>query len=57
MLRELKTNEATTRSALARKVKPDFKSADLPWFEFLLQGLKKDGLIRIRARNRISLPE
>jgi A/G-specific adenine glycosylase len=56
-LRELKTHGATTRSALARRVKPDFKSTDRPWFEFLLQALEKDGLIRIRARNRISLPE
>jgi A/G-specific adenine glycosylase len=56
-LRELKTRQSKTRSELARKVKPGFKSADRRWFESLLQGLASDGLIRMRSRNRISLPE
>ncbi len=56
-LRELKTLEGLTLSALARKIKPDFKSVDRRWFDALLRGLQKDGLVHIRAGNRISLPE
>jgi A/G-specific adenine glycosylase len=56
-LRELKTQKAMTRSALASIIKPDFTSADGRWFDSLLRGLEKDGLIHIRAGNKISLPE
>jgi len=56
-LRELKTREVMTSSALARKIKPDFKSVDRRWFESLLRGLEKDGLVRINTRNKVSLPD
>jgi A/G-specific adenine glycosylase len=56
-LRELKTQKTMARSDLARKIKPDFTLADRRWFEFLLRGLQRDGLVHIRAGNRISLPE
>ncbi|MCX6144142.1 MAG: A/G-specific adenine glycosylase [Ignavibacteriales bacterium] len=56
-LRELKTPGGMTRTALARKIKPNFTSVDRRWSESLLRRLQKDGLIRIRAGNRISLPE
>ena len=56
-LRELKTLEGLTPSALARRIKPDFKSIDRRWFEALLRGLQKDGLVHIRAGKGISLPE
>ena len=56
-LRELRTRETMTFFALARKIKPDFKSVDRRWFASLLRDLQKDGLIHLRAGNRISLPE
>ena len=56
-LRKLKTHQAMTRSALARKVKPDFKLIDRRWFESLLRGLEKDGLIRNDTENKVSLPD
>jgi A/G-specific adenine glycosylase len=56
-LRELKRLEGLTLSALARRIKSDFKPTDRRWFEALLRGLQKDGLIHIRAGKRISLPE
>jgi A/G-specific adenine glycosylase len=55
-LRELKTPGGITRFALARRIKPDFTSIDRRWLESLIRGLQKDGLIHIRAGNRISLP-
>lgn len=56
-LRELRTRETMTFFALARKTKPDFKWVDRRWFASLLRDLQKDGLIHLRAGNRISLPE
>ena len=56
-LRELKTQKGLTISALAWKIKPDFKSGDREWLNALLRGLQKDGLVHLHARNRISLPE
>jgi A/G-specific adenine glycosylase len=56
-LRELGAGETMSRAALGQIIKPDFASADRRWFEAVLWGLEKDGLIRLRARKRISLPE
>jgi A/G-specific adenine glycosylase len=56
-LRESKSQRGLTISALARKIKPDFKSRDREWLNALLRGLQKDGLVRFRPGNRISLPE
>ena len=55
-LRELRTRGGIARTALARKIKPDFTSVDRRWLESLLRGLQDDGLIHIRAGKRISLP-
>ena len=54
--RELRTRGGMAPTALARKIKPDFTSVDRRWFASLIRGLQKDGLIQIRAGNRISLP-
>ena len=56
-LRELKAHETMTFAVLGRKMKPDFRPGDRQWFGSLLRGLQKDGLVRIRDGNRISLPE
>ena len=56
-LRELKAGETIKRSALAGKIKPGFKSVDGRWLDSLLKGLKKDGLIRLHPRTKISLPD
>jgi len=56
-LRKLKSRQTIATSVLAFRIKPDFQSTDRRWFESLLGGLEKDGLIRRVARRRVSLPE
>lgn len=56
-LRELGTGKTIVSETLAESVKPGFRSADKRWFESLLQGLQSDGLLQIRAGNKISLPD
>jgi hypothetical protein len=33
---------------LGRAIHPEFSPHDLPWLEMLLEGLERDGLVRIR---------
>jgi A/G-specific adenine glycosylase len=56
-LRELGTGKTIVSAALAQSVKPGFRLSDRTWFDSLLLNLQNDGLLQIRAGNKISLPE
>jgi A/G-specific adenine glycosylase len=55
-LREMKSGEAVTISALARRTKQDFRSVDRRWFDSLIRALEKDGLLCIKGGNKVTLP-
>ena len=57
ILRDLKPGGTMSSSALARAVIPDYSDKDQRWFFALLQTLERDGLVRMRGRTRISLPD
>ena len=42
------------REALGREIHPDFSPDDLPWLEGLLEGLERDGLVRVRRGRTLS---
>jgi hypothetical protein len=44
-------------SSLARKILIGYNERDHRWFLALLKGLEHDGLVRMRGRTRVSLPE
>ena len=56
-LRNLRRGDRMTSAQLARSIKPDFQRRDRRWFDLLVRGLERDGLIQIRSRQRISLPD
>jgi A/G-specific adenine glycosylase len=56
VLRDLKAGESIRTSLLAKKIKIDFSGADRRWFDFLIKGLERDGLVSLRGKTRISLP-
>ena len=57
ILRDLKAGKTMHTSMLAKKVKEDYSSADRRWFSLLIKGLERDGLVRLRGKTQISLPE
>jgi A/G-specific adenine glycosylase len=57
VMRALCAGRAMRIAALGRQVKEGFGVSDVPWFDDLLDGLARDGLIRVdRARSRVRLP-
>ena len=56
-LRNLKRGERITPMRLARSIKPDFRRRDRRWFDLLVRGLERDGLLLIKTRRTISLPD
>jgi A/G-specific adenine glycosylase len=57
VMRALSTGRAIRIAVLGKQVKEGFGVSDARWFDDLLAGLARDGLIRVdRARKRISLP-
>jgi A/G-specific adenine glycosylase len=57
ILRDLRPGESMNSSSLARKVLGGYSGEDRRWFLALLRSLERDGLVRMRGRARISLPE
>ena len=57
VLRDLKPGGSITSSALARRIMPEYTDQDRRWFVLLLQNLERDGLMKLRGRTRISLPD
>ncbi len=46
-LRHLSDGEATDMEALGRAIKKDFATLDVPWLLRLLEGLQRDGLVKL----------
>jgi hypothetical protein len=45
----LRRKEAGFRAdALGREIHPEFSPHDVPWLESLLEGLERDGLVRVK---------
>ena len=57
VLRDLKPGGSITSSALARRIMPEYTERDRQWHILLLQNLERDGLVKLRGRTRISLPD
>jgi hypothetical protein len=57
VLRDLKPGKSITSSALARRIMPEYTERDRGWYLLLLQNLERDGLMKLRGRTRISLPD
>lgn len=57
VLRDLKPGRSITSSALARRIMPEYTERDRRWYIVLLQKLERDGLVKLRGRTRISLPD
>ena len=58
-LRQLPPGAWTTAGALGRQLRPDYGPAHADWFTALLQGLERDGLVRLESQGRtlrIALP-
>ena len=56
-LRSVKTGSTLSTSKLAQIVKPGYVLNDKTWFERLLKGLQRDGLVQIRSKTNIKLPD
>jgi len=59
VLRALNHQQSIDIQRLAKLVKPDIQSSEKSWFDTLLNGLQRDGLVLIRHRHKkfmISLP-
>lgn len=57
ILRDLRPGTSMSSSSLARRILSGYGERDERWFHALLKGLERDGLVRLRGRSRISLPE
>ncbi|MDP2886966.1 MAG: A/G-specific adenine glycosylase [Ignavibacteria bacterium] len=57
VLRDLKPGRSITSSSLARRIMPEYTERDRRWYLLLLQNLERDGLMKLRGRTRISLPD
>ncbi len=57
ILRDLRPGKSISSSSLARKILTGYNGQDQRWFLALLKGLERDGLVRMKRRSRLSLPE
>jgi A/G-specific adenine glycosylase len=57
VLRDLEPGRSIASSALLRRILPEYTERDRRWYLLLLRNLERDGLVRLRGRTRISLPD
>jgi A/G-specific adenine glycosylase len=57
VLRDLRPGTSITPTSLARQILIGYSERDRHWFLTLIKGLERDGLIKLKGRSRISLPE